>query len=219
MKSLSDENVQAVGRLVRMSLVGALLAIGLAGAGARGQTTVSVGYYDLPPSYGNPNPVPSPWYGSPNTTFLGNTTQAAPYPNDPDEAAILFTNIGATAVTLDSGLTVGSLTLWNSLITAGGTSIGPGDSVILSGTIANAFDGSDIPLIDSTISFSLNGTAYSVVDTGSILDGFPAYDETEPWTQVDEIGGSAITPEPASMLLFATGILGIAFITRRKLAH
>jgi PEP-CTERM motif len=198
--------------------VACLLAVG---AGARAQVTVSVGYYDLPPvgGNGNTNALPNPWYSSANTTFLGSTAQATS--SDPDESAILFTNTGATAVTLDPGVNVksgaNSFTLWDSLI-GGGISIAPGTNVILSGTIANSFDGSDIPLALSTISFSLNGTPYSVVDTGSILFGSPlgSADETEPWTQIGQIGGPATTPEPASMLLFGTGLLSCARAMRRK---
>jgi hypothetical protein len=191
--------------------------------GAKADILLSVGYYDLaPPASGNTNALPNPWYGSPNTTFLGSAAEATA--GDPDEAAILFTNTGTTAVTLNQGLTVktgsNSFTIWDSLIGAGGFSILPGHGVILSGTTTDSFDGSDIPLSDSTISFSLNGTAYSVVDTNSILEGFPGGNETEPWTQIDDLlhsgGGGSSTPEPASLTLVSAGLLTIAFRARRK---
>src|SRR5271166_3816918 len=140
----------------------------LLGTAAKADTTVSLGYYDLAPCCGNSNPLPNPWYGSANTTFLGDVALATS--GDPDEAGILFTNTGTTAVTLDQGVTItyGStaLTLWNSLIGSGGFSIGAGDSVILAATTNDNLDGSDLGLIGSTISFSINGTAYSVVDSG-----------------------------------------------------
>jgi hypothetical protein len=181
---------------------------------ARADIIVSVGYYDLAPCCGNSNALPSPWYGSPNTSFLGSVSEATS--SDPDASAILFSNTGSTAVTLDQGVTVGSLKLWDSLIGVGGFSILPGTSVILSGTSSNALDGSDIGLGGATISFSLNGTLYSAVDTDHILGGFAAYDETEPWTEVgDFLKATSTVPEPASLTLFAFGLLGVMLRVRR----
>jgi hypothetical protein len=191
--------------------------------GVKADILLSVGYYDLaPPASGNTNALPNPWYGSPNTTFLGSAAEATS--SDPDESGILFTNTGTTAVTLNQGVTVktgsNSFTLWDSLIGASGFSILPGHGVILSGTIADSFDGSDIPLSDSTISFSLNGTSYSAVDSNSILQGFPGGNETEPWTQIDDLlhssGGGPSVPEPASLTLVSAGLLALAFRARRK---
>lgn len=80
----------------------------------------------------------------------------------------------------------------------------PGTSVISRVPSPDNFDGSDLQLVVSTISFSPSGTDYSIVDTGSILFGSPleSVDETEPWTLIGQIGGPAITPGPASMVLF-----------------
>jgi hypothetical protein len=137
---------------------------------------------------------------------------------------LLFTNTGTTTVTLDQGVTVGSLTLWDSLIGPSGISIAPGQSVILSGTTANSFDGSDLGLIDSTISFKLNGASYSAADTNSILGGFPAYDETESWTKIDSITGGGITSAPeidanttaSAVTLLCGGVLLLAARGRRR---
>jgi hypothetical protein len=215
----------------RLALNAGLLAFPLlvlfCAVSSRADTLVSLGYYDLAPCCGNSNALPSPWDGSANTTFLGNTTLATS--SDPDEAAILFTNTGATAVTLGSGVTVTSGAnveeLWISLIGAGGFSIAPGASVILSATTAgDNFDGSDIPLTDSTVSFAINGTSYSFVDnncsgcaSGSVLKGWnDGSDETVPWTQVDDIGGA--TPEPATFALLGTGllVLGLGAVRRNS---
>jgi len=203
-------------------------ALLLAGtAGARADITLSLGYYDLAPCCGNSNALPNPWYGSPNTTFLGDAALATS--SDPDESGLLFTNTGSTKVTLGPGVTVGSLTLWNSLIGASGFSIAPGASVILSATTDDNFDGSDIPLVDSTISFSLNGAPFSVVDTGhtgavdgSILAGSTngSANETLPWTQVGDFLGSTSTPtgvpEPASLAPVGVGLLGLMLGVSRK---
>ena len=200
----------------RALLFMAFLAV--AAAGAKADVILSAGYYDLPPCCGNPNPVPDPWYGSPNTTFLGSASEATN--SDPDEAALLFTNTGTTAVTLDQGVTVTSggtpYELWDSLIGSGGFSILPGQSVILSGTIANAFDGSDLNLVDSTISFDLNGSPYDAFDSESILAGFAAYDETQPWTQVGDFLGTSPVPEPGSLGLVSAGLCGLLLVLRRK---
>jgi hypothetical protein len=180
---------------------------------ARADVVVSFGYYDLAPSccgtY-NPNALPSPWYGSTNTTFLGDTSLASS--SDPDEAAILITNTGLSAVTLDSGFTVnysgGSLQLWNSLIGVGGLSIPAGQNVILSATTNDNFDGSDIPLTDAVVDLTLNGHTYDISDISSILIGFgypSSEDETLSWTRVDDINFST-TPLPAALPLFATGL-------------
>jgi hypothetical protein len=196
----------------------------------RADVILSLGYYDVPPCCGNTNPLPNPWAGSPNTTFLGDLGQATS--GDPDESAALITNTGTTAITLNQGfsITTGSTVyrLWDSLIGASGLSIAPGGNVILSGTATQGLDGSDIGLIDSTITFTINGVTYSVVDNScsscagnSILNGSNtgSADETEPWTVVDDIGSGpvAATPEPPSIALFGAGLLAIAFeITRRN---
>ena len=142
----------------------------------------------------------------------------------PDEAALLFTNTGPVAVTLDQGVTVksgaNSYTLWDSLIGTGGFSLLPGKSVILSGTTTNGFDGSDIGLLDSTVSFDLNGVAYSGVDVNSILHGNPigSANETEPWTQIGDFlkSGSTGVPEPGGFGLLGLGLMSLAFGVRRR---
>jgi hypothetical protein len=71
-------------------------------------------------------------------------------------------------------------------------------------------------LTDSTISFSLNGTGYSVVDHNcsgcvnhSVLEGFDdGANETVSWTQVDDLlNNSAASPEPGTLTLLAMEVL------------
>ena len=91
--------------------------------------------------------------------------------------------------------------------------------MILSGTNANSFDGSDIPLTNSTISFDLNGVSYKVVDANSILHGSPigSANETEPWTPIgDFLHSGPAAPEPASMTLVSVGLLSLTISVRRK---
>ncbi len=215
-------------KTMRIQIQNKLLALGLltfsAAVLAKADVIVYVGYYDLaPPAGGNTGALPNPWIGSPNTTFLGSSSEATS--SDPDESAIRLTNTGTTAVTLSQGFTVtsgaSSFTLWDSLIGAGGFSILPGQTVILSGTTANGFDGSDIGLTNSTISFTLNGTAFSVVDSNSILNGSPigSANETEPWTQIGDLLGSnnpSPVPEPSSVLLTSVGTAGLLIGLKRK---
>ena len=77
------------------------------------------------------------------------------------------------------------ITLWDTLIGAGGFSIFPGYNVILSATTNDNFDGSDIPLTDAVIKLILNGDTYNISDTAGILTGFgfgiSSADETFPW--------------------------------------
>jgi hypothetical protein len=181
-------------------------------AEAKADIIVSAGYYDLSPCCGNPNPVPNPWYGSPNTAFFGSSAEATS--GDPDEAAILIQNTGSSAVTLWPGATVGPYTLWDSFIGAG-YSIGAGDSVILSGTVTNSFDGSDIGLGGSKVSLTFNGTIYSFTDTENVLGGYPAYDETLPWTKLGSVTFSTV-PEPSTWAMLIVGLAGLGFAGHRR---
>lgn len=86
---------------------------------------------------------PNPWYGSPNTQFLG-------YPGTAwDTGGILIVNIGTTNVVLGQGVTVdgfqdGSVyKLWDSLIGTAGVTIHPGQQVILAQTGASRNTGTD----------------------------------------------------------------------------
>jgi|ERR1035437_5356988 hypothetical protein len=202
------------------ALLCGLLALGV-GSSAHAGTIIYTGYYDLPPpTGGNPNTLPDPWYGSTNTTFLGSSSQATAA--DPDEAAVLIQNTGPAAVTLSQGATVGGFTLWDTLIGAGGLSIGAGDYVILSGTTSSNMDGSDGIFSNSLVKLTINGTLYSFTDSTNALIGSPigSANETIPWTQIGDISATSATPLPAALPLFATGLgaLGLLGWRRKKKA-
>lgn len=134
---------------------------------------------------------PNPWYGSPNTQFLG-------YPGPAyDSGGILIVNVGTTNVVLGRGVTVDGFQdgtvykLWDSLIPAQGLTIPPSKQVILAQTQADGstascsrpahncfsnFDSSDTPVNSAqssatpVIHLTLNGLAQTFTDTGQILN-------------------------------------------------
>jgi hypothetical protein len=172
----------------------------MSGSAARSATIIYAGYYDLPPpSYGNLNPLPSPWVGSPNTTFFGDAAWAVT--SEPDVAAVRIENTGPLSITLQAA-TIGGYTAWDSFIGAGYV-IAPGQNVILSQTTTQFFDGSDKGLVASLISLTWDGVPHNFTDTASILHGFSGENETLPWA---EIGRVNATPLPAALPLFATGL-------------
>jgi hypothetical protein len=200
--------------------VSALLLAASAGTARAGLlVTVSVGYYDLPPGTPNSsftNPLPNPWYGT-ATSFLGDSVTASAA--DPDEAGVLLSNTGTVSVTLSQGFNINygsSLQVWDALIGAGGLTLAPGQTVVLSGTTSTNMDLSEFTFSQNpVISFTLNSTPYSFTDTGRILHGGAiSANETEPWTQIGQIGVNS-TPEPSTLLLSMAG-LGIAALIQRR---
>ena len=170
---------------------------------------LSVGYADThhPPSKGT---FPSPWFGSPNTVFIGTTT------NDWDSGAIKIDNTtGADVSGVDVAVDIGTAHyhLWGSAIT-----IPAGRSLILTqmNDIFIDFDTSDnspnppgfptanctassaIPVIHVTVS----GTTFNYSDSRQIMNtgGVDSAhcgvggDESQQWVL---IGGSAPQPLPA----------------------
>lgn len=204
----------------KLLITAAGVALALGASAAHADILVYAGYYDLTPCCGNTNPLPDPWVNSPNTSFLGDTTYATS--GDPDESALRLYNTGPNAVTLDQGASVGAYTLWDSFIGAGGFVIGAGQNVILGATDGDNFDGSDIGLANQSITISLNGVAHQFQDTTSVLQGFNAYDETIPWTQVGVVAFDQApgVPEPATwaLMIGGFGLAGAALRRTRALA-
>ena len=204
--------------LAKALLSGALVVIAV--SAARADIIFYAGYYDVAPTGTAPftAALPSPWVGSPNTTFYGDTAYATG--SDPDESGFMITNTGATSVTLSPGVTIGGLQLWDSLIGAGGTVIGPGTNLILSGTNGGNFDGSDIGLSDAVINLTIDGVAYSYTDSTSILFGSTicgSCDETIPWTEIGRISAATgAAPIPAALPLFAGGMGVMGLLAHRR---
>lgn len=162
---------------------------------------IEAGYYDLAPSYGNPNPLPVPWIGAPLTTFDGDPILGKT--SDPDESGFLIANTGTAPLVLTAASFThggGSLTPWNGYIGSGQT-IQAGGFLILTGTPAFNMDGSEVGIGGGTLTATINGTPITAVDASDILYGWPAYDETLPWTTITS--GSVAGP----VTCFAEGTL------------
>ncbi|MHB1956116.1 MAG: hypothetical protein ACYCOU_20485, partial [Sulfobacillus sp.] len=134
---------------------------------AAANLVVSVGYADNL----RPNPLfPSPWAGSPNTTFIG---QGPTY----DSGALLLQNTSSTAISVsDVSVQVGTSTfdLWGSSLTVPAN----GNLVLAQTSGSQNFDTSDAGGVSNctpdgvtpTVTITIGGTAYQYTDTQKILN-------------------------------------------------
>lgn len=163
---------------------------------------VSVGYADDLHSSGLQ--FPTPWYGSPNTIFIGRHDG-----NPIDDGAIMLFNPTASTITVDKveAFFDGTLSprpitfnLWGSNI-----AIPPGNSLILTATSGDNFDTSDLPescnpstQFAPVVKVTVNSVETDLTDTARILDTGgtdPAScggNEAHQWSQI----GKAATAEP-----------------------
>jgi hypothetical protein len=209
----TDRANSLVRRLGSLAIVALVLSLApfhgqVTPAHAAAPLPVSVGYADThhPPSKGT---FPSPWYGSPNTVFVGTTT------NDWDSGAIKIDNTTGAAVSgIDVAVDIGTAHyhLWGSAIT-----IPAGKSLILTqmNDIFIDFDTSDnspnppgFPTADCTatsaipvIHVTVGGTTFDysdsrqVMNTGGVDSAHCGVggDESQQWVL---IGGATPPPTP-----------------------
>ncbi len=221
-----------------IALGAAALLLGAAQVHA-GSYSVYVGYADDL----RPSPFfPTPWDGSPNTQFIGNTA----FPTQYDSGAIRIDNTGASAIVINgvnvsmpwSGYNSGDI--WGF---GGGITIQPGHSLILAQTSGENFDTSDYgvtqpvgsPLPDgetthaSHVDVTVDGlSAVTYLDTGHVLTtgGFDLAllnnsNESLQWrligtTGVTDPGGTQVPDAGNTAALLGFALAGIGFARRRR---
>jgi hypothetical protein len=216
------------GQKLVLALVIALLIVPAALADAG----VYVGYADGIRANGF---FPNPWQGTPGVQFFNGASGSGSY----DAGAIRITNSGSSAIVVN-GISVylptfgSSFNLWgtvNQTLNAGQTSIftqtadynfDSSDGTALGGAYVcvarNAFCDANAP----TVTVTIDGVTTSYSDYGHVLDtyGFDLANvdnESIGWHLIGtDASNRNNVPEPASLLLFGTGLAGLATSFRRK---